>query len=313
MDSTNPHRQIFPQLPPELRNLIYFYTIREDNVATNIGLPFEHKVYDSSHTTVTIMPVYRGTPHLFALAKYGFLEAQEYRLYLLSSALEFRISVIFKGNTQHFIQEHWDKKMLTHLKNLGKKYSWMKKVTRYDVQILWTPAPMPRVDTKRRVDVGKIAGRMVDVLTGGSNSEFMKKRGDVKAVLHLKDAVAVHYVFSGREMGLRQFVETTPDASHRQSRAVSIAPKKSEDAPPLPPQFKHVSQVKANAQQLLIADKGVVEWTDWTEGDLVFRKEQEMGKADAIRSGTQEERSKDRRLSMPVYLALVEECKPKTD
>ncbi|KAF1958834.1 hypothetical protein CC80DRAFT_407988 [Byssothecium circinans] len=287
-------RQILPQLPPELRNLVYQHTTCEGAPATNTGLPFQEKIFDSSHTTVTIMPVHHGLPNLLALREYNFLEAQEYASYLFVHAVELRISVVFKGNTQHFIQEHWDKKMLAHLKNLAKKYPWIKKVARYDVQILWAPVALP-VRAKRKADVGEIAGRMVEVLSSLMDMEVKRKRGDVGVRLLVEDYVAVDYVFSSREMGLAKFfVGEGGGEVKRRSRAVYLAPK---------------AALGAVSRRLLEEEKGIVRWTGWTKGDLVFRADFADGERRLVRRGSEEEGFREAwRLSKRVYLALSLEC-----
>jgi hypothetical protein len=308
------YRQLLPQLPAELRHIVYENTIsEEDNPATNTNIPFQQKIYDSSHTTVTLTPIHHGTPNLLALRKAKFLEAHEYHSWLLSSAIELRIGVVFKGNMQTFIQDHWDKKMLAHLKTLAKKHPWVKDVVNYDIQILWTPLAAPR-DAKRKANVGAIAKRMVDVLTSlmDVDDKVKREKGGVKTGLHVADYVATTYVFSSQEFGLSTFVKTMDDKL-AQTRAVYVAPRApaSWSVDGLPEQFTRAIYYAAADRNLLVEDEGVVEWTDWTRGDLVFKKKEEVGAKGVVTLslGSQEETFSDWRLAKTIYLAMVEECK----
>ncbi|PVI02339.1 hypothetical protein DM02DRAFT_498200, partial [Periconia macrospinosa] len=171
---------LFPSLPPEIRNMIYAATLTPtdgiSNPATSQFLPFQQKVYTSSHTTVHIIPSYQGLPSLISLQALNYLEAHEYLNHILtSSAVSLHIGIHFKGNSQTFNQAHWDAKHVAHLQALLKKHPWLANVTDYDVQILWEPLTLaPRA--KPNGEVGCIAQRMVDVLTTTLSSASKKRK-----------------------------------------------------------------------------------------------------------------------------------------
>ncbi|KAJ4358479.1 uncharacterized protein N0V89_003063 [Didymosphaeria variabile] len=216
------YRVLLPQLPPELRDLVYTQTVTEDNQATSTGLDFTRKVYDASHTRVDITPVHCGNPALLALQQYHFLEGDEYRHFILNNAIQLRIHVLFKGHTNTFVQEHWDKKLTAHLKNLAKRYPWLRKVTDYDVRILWKPASWAPSKKKRRI--GAIAKRMVEVLTQEMDKDLRMRRGVVKAGLRVADFVVCDHVLRGQTLGLGEFVWDLEEGSARkQIREVGIA------------------------------------------------------------------------------------------
>ncbi|KAL1613013.1 hypothetical protein SLS60_001245 [Paraconiothyrium brasiliense] len=216
------YRLLLPQLPPELRDLVYTQTVTEDNQATSTGLDFTSKVYDSSHTRVEITPVHHGHPALLALQQYHFLEGDEYRHFILTNAIQLRIHVLFKGHTNTFVQEHWDKKMTAHLKNLVKRYPWLRKVTNYNVRILWKPVSWAPSKKKRRL--GAIAKRMVEVLTQEIDEDLRVRRGVVKACFRVADFVVCDHILRGQALGLGEFVWDLEEGNAReQVREVGIA------------------------------------------------------------------------------------------
>ncbi|KAF2691974.1 hypothetical protein K458DRAFT_259834, partial [Lentithecium fluviatile CBS 122367] len=198
-------RLLFPDIPPELRNLIYANTISPSQ-ATNIGLPFESKTFTLCHTRVVIEPIHHGNPSILALQNYRFQEASEYHSYLLTHAIQLRITVLFNGHMNSFIQEHWDGKMASHLKNLLKKFPWLAKVSDYHFRILWEPVSW--VAGKKRRNFGAITKRMVDALTGMMDGDLKKKRGFVRAELQIGRGVASDYVSQQQPLGLADFLET---------------------------------------------------------------------------------------------------------
>jgi hypothetical protein len=215
------YRLLLPQLPPELRDLVYTQTVAEDNHATSTGLDFTSKIYDSSHTRVEIIPVHYGNPALLALQRYQFLEGDEYRHFIFNNTIQLRIHVLFKGHTNTFVQEHWDKKMAAHLKNLAKRYPWLRKVTDYDVRILWKPASWAPSKKKRRI--GSIAKRMVEILTQEMDVDTSARRDIVKTDLRVADFVVSDHILRGQELGLGEFVWELEAGARKQIREVGIA------------------------------------------------------------------------------------------
>ncbi|KAK3216943.1 hypothetical protein GRF29_1g1411748 [Pseudopithomyces chartarum] len=197
-------RLLLPTLPPELRDLIYTQTIPTSNPATTAGLPFTRKTYDSSHTRVEISPFHNGNPGLLALQHYRYLEGNEYAKWIFANAVTLQITVHFKGHLNTFVQEHWDKKIGAHLKNLAKRNPWLRKVANYEVKIMWMPKESGHGKKMRRI--GAVAGRMVEVLTQQMDENVKVKKGDVKAGLFVGGWTVLDYRASGQAMGLGEFV-----------------------------------------------------------------------------------------------------------
>lgn len=270
---------LFPSLPPELRNLIYTHTICEDNPATTLGLPFQHKIYDSSHTKVVLTLVHHGNPSLLALRQTNCLEAEEYHKFLLAQALTLRISVLFKGNLNTFIQEHWDKKTRTHLKKLGKKYAWFGKVMQYDVQILWESRAWVAFGRKVRKP-GAVAKRMVEVLCEGMDADLKRKRGVVEARLHLADCVVKEYVHGNQALGMKEFVQLRNELDGVKRgicevrlvpAGLSLSQRGEGRGGELPFHLKGVTKFKKE-KDLLVENDGIVEWGSQTKGHVVIHK-----------------------------------------
>ncbi|KAF2255091.1 hypothetical protein BU26DRAFT_448327 [Trematosphaeria pertusa] len=302
--STMEPHQLLPALPPELRNLVFAHTISEANPATNTGLPFKQKVYDSKQTKVVIVPVHHGNTALLALNEANFSEAEEYLSWLLTNAIELRIAVLFKGDANAFVQEHWDQKIQAHLKNLVKKWPWLGKVVRYDVRIVWEPTAWKR--SKRKKTVGAIAASMVEVLIGAMDGDLKRKRGVVKAGLHVRDFVAHDYVYHAQELGLKDFLAPKGDAVNTQVREVCIAPDGlGALGPKLPPHLRSLPDLNEE-KDLLVEEKGIVEWGLCMKGRLLLRREVELGKA-AAKSETGE-CSGQGDPAERTYLVLMKEC-----
>lgn len=242
------YRLLLPELPPELRELVYTQTVSEHTHATSTGLDFTNKVYDSSHTRVEIVPVHYGNPGLLALQRYQFLEGNEYRHFIVNNAIQLRIHVLFKGHLNTFVQEHWDKKMAAHLKNLAKRYPWLRKVTDYDIRITWKPASWGLSKKKRRV--GTIAKRMIEVLTQEMDADLMTRRGVVKAGLRVAEFVICDHILRAQALGLGELIwEVETDRAKRQIREVGVA-RESEDetgdtAGYMPSKFRAVPKAAA--------------------------------------------------------------------
>ncbi|KAF1973033.1 hypothetical protein BU23DRAFT_554576 [Bimuria novae-zelandiae CBS 107.79] len=237
-------RLLLPSLPPELRDLIYAQTISNSAHAATNGLPFTRKIYDSSHTRVEIMPVHYGNAGLLALQRYRYLEGDEYANWTLANAVQLRITVLFKGHVNTFVQEHWDKKIATHLKNLAKRYPWLRKVADYDVKILWRPCSWAPSKKKRRA--GAIAKRMVEVLTQEMDAHVRAKRGNVHAGLYVAKWVVGDLGVRGQALGLGEFVWDVEEGfAKTQVREMGIAVGDEESGRPetcgyLPSHFKAI-------------------------------------------------------------------------
>lgn len=215
-------RLLFPDLPAELRNIVYSNTICNSQPAINAGLPFESKTYTFSHTKVVLTPVHYGIPNLLTLQKYRFLEASEYRDYLLTHAIQLRISIHFHGHMHIFVQEHWDQKMSAYLKNLFKKFPFLDKVANYDIRIFWEPNAFT-LEKKRR-NIGVIAKRMVEVVTAKLGADLKMKKGFVKATLQIERYVAWDYEHERRSLGFAEFAEFDSDMIWKQQHEVRIPP-----------------------------------------------------------------------------------------
>jgi hypothetical protein len=295
-------RFLLPDLPSELRNLVYLNSICPSEPASNAGLPFESKTFTSRHTEVVITPVHFADPSLLALEQHCFQEASEYKSFLLNNAIQLRIFIHFKGEVATFVQEDWDKKIATHLKNLLKKYPWLTKVVDYKVQILWNPTN--DVKGQRRRSAGGIAKRMVEVLTGMMDEILKKRSGVVKAELQIDPCTVLHYAFLRQQtLGLADFISsqnvtTQPNISEVR---VSLGRYRSQRTQPgvvLPSGFKPVlSHINEKRQ--------------WTDGFLVLTRETER-KCDgtlarnSITMGSVDEAEAEG--SERAFLTLAEEC-----
>ncbi|KAJ4990419.1 hypothetical protein SVAN01_04081 [Stagonosporopsis vannaccii] len=267
-------RTLLPLLPPELRNTIY-NSLAPSLTPTNTGLPLQIKSYSCKHTLVQICPVHYGSTALLALQRYAFLEGNEYRTWILNHAITLRIGVVFKGRVNTFVQEHWDKKIETHLLKLAKVHPWLHKVAKYDIQILWdAPDGVLRSKHNRR-SAGQIPRAMVRTLTALMDGDVRRKRGDVQVRLRLEHHVAGVAVRSSPRFGLGSFMSLSSDAAVLECARHTLEVWKESCPRVLPRKSARLTPVvtKPEEKELLQLNskEGGVEWADRGQGTLVMR------------------------------------------
>lgn len=272
-------RTLLPMLPPELRNSVYSY-LSPSAIPTNTGLPLKLKSYTCKHTFVQICPIHSGSTALLALQRYAFLEGNEYQTWLPNHAITLRIGVVFKGRANTFVQEHWDKKVETHLQKLAKQHPWLRKVAKYDIHILWDAPDGVLKSKHNRRSAGQIPHAMVRTLTRLMDGDVRSKVGDVQVRLRLEHHVAGVAVRSSPRFGLGSFMALPPDATAldcaRQTLEVwkelcpKVLPRKSARLTPI--------VTKLAEKELLKCEDGAVDWIGWGQGTLVMSKTVMLGK-----------------------------------
>jgi hypothetical protein len=306
--ATNP-RLLFPHLPPELRNEVYKYISANDTTspARNTGFPLQLKKYECKHTVVQLCPVHYGSNALLALQKYRFQEAREYRSWLLDNATELRIGVVFKGRINTFVQKDWDKKIEMHLQKLAKQHPWMRKVAKYDIQILWdSPDGVLKSKNNKRT-AGQIPQAMVNTLVGLMDENVKGRNGHVTTTLRLQHHIAVGCAYSWPRFGLVDFFSYS-DGLHglrRQTRRVWKEPCVKKTPVDVCPGFESAPP-KAEEKLLLSAERGLVTWADASDSRLVTSKDIEAGTEPEIAVGRLGIRGDDN--AKFVFRELVEEC-----
>lgn len=257
-------------LPPELRHEVYSYLSTHD--ITDTGLPLQLKSYSCKHTLVQICPVHSGSTGLLALQSHQFLEAHEYQTWLLNNAITLRIGVVFKGRVNTFVQEHWDKKVETHLQKLVKQYPWIRKVSKYDIQILWDAPDGVLKSKHNRRNAGQIPRAMTRTLTALMDKNVKEKHGDVAVKLRLEHHVAGVAIRSAPRFGLGSFMMLSmTDAACRSQIAEvwkepcpKILPRKSARLTPV--------ATRQGEKELLKSEHGSVNWMEKGQGTLVMKK-----------------------------------------
>ena len=266
-------RTLLPLLPPELRNSVYSY-LAPSPLPTNTGLPLQLKSYSCKHTLVQFCPVHHGSTALLALQRYAFLEGNEYRTWLLNHGITLRIGVVFKGRVNTFVQEHWDKKIETHLQKLAKQHPWLHKVVKYDIQILWDAPDGVLKSKHNRRNAGQIPRAMVHTLTGLMDGDGRRKRSDVQVKLRLEHHVAGSAVRSTPRFGLGSFTSLPAPGTAAEYARQTIEVWKEPCPKVLPRKSARLTPVvtKPEEKELLKGKDGPVEWLDWSQGTLVMRK-----------------------------------------
>lgn len=266
-------RTLLPLLPPELRNSVYSY-LAPSPTSSNTGLPLQLKSYSCKHTLVQICPVHTGSTALLALQRYAFLEGNEYRTWLLNHAITLRIGVVFKGRVNTFVQEHWDKKIETHLQKLAKQHPWLNKVAKYDIQIMWDAPDGVLKSKNNRRSAGQIPRAMVQTLTGLMDGDVRRKHSDVQIRLRLEHHVAGVAARSSPRFGLGSFTSMSNDGNALQYARQTIEVWKEPCPKVLPRKSARLTPVvtKPEEKTLLRSENGKVDWIESGQGTLVMRK-----------------------------------------
>jgi hypothetical protein len=302
-------RELFPKLPPELRNEVYTYLSTPESAchATTFGLPLKLKTFECKHTTVQICPVHHGSNSLLSLRTYRFQEATEYNSWLLNNATELRIGVIFKGRVNTFVQQDWDKKLEAHLRKLAKLYPWLKKVARYDVQVFWSPIDGVVKSRKNTRTAGKIARELTITLTTLVGQEVKKKRGEVNLKLCLDHAFAVETVISRTKFGFVDFLSQLAVDSNgfrKQTREVwkeAAKPLEAKTGSRLLP----IPAANPERSSVMAAERNSLKWTVGINGHLVVRKHLLDGEVTYIEAETETEKDSP---ADYIALTLLGEC-----
>jgi hypothetical protein len=265
---------LFPSLPPELRNEIYAQLSTPESVskATNAHLPLQLKTFSCKHTTLQICPAHHGASGLLALPKDEFAEVREYHSWLLNNAVELRMGVHFKGRVDTFVQADWNKKVEAHLRKLVKAQPWLKKIAAYDIQILWdSPDGALKSKNNKRV-AGHIPLDMVKSLTQFMDAEVKRKRGEMRVGLHLDHRYAVGNAVSPVKFGLDGFLLGGAQGWRTMVKEVRKSPYSYQLPRPPLDGFLAIPAVSQEEKVLLEVKEGVVNWSEWTTGQLVMKK-----------------------------------------
>lgn len=302
-------RELFPSLPPELRNEIYNYLSTPDAAITPLtfGIPLKLKTFECKHTTVQICPVHYGSTGLLSLQSYRFQEASEYNSWLLNNAIELKVGVAFKSRVNTFVQQDWDNKMEAHLHKLAKQYPWLKKAARYDVQVLWNPTDGVLKSRKSKRTAGQIVRNMTATLTSLAHQGETMKRGELKMKLYLDHSFATWSVTSATMFGFEDVLSPPADTSRdfkRQTREVWKEAKKQaklkKSARLIP-----VPSAKPEQRNVMEASRDSVKWTVGTTGVLLIKKHLFNRSLTRYEAGFEEEKGSP---VDHVALSLLGEC-----
>ncbi|KAH7402796.1 hypothetical protein BKA66DRAFT_9560 [Pyrenochaeta sp. MPI-SDFR-AT-0127] len=273
--TTNP-RFLLPKLPPELRNEVYDYlsTPGLTSVATNTGLPIQLKTFASKHTSVQICPVHYGSTGLLALERYRFHEAREYRSWLLNNASELRFGITFDGRVNTFIQEDWDRKIEMHLCKLAKQHPWLRKVAKYNIQIIWNSTDGALKSKRRKRTMGQIPKDMVRTLTVLMDENVKRRNGDINVRLYMEHNIAVENALSATKFGLADFFSTPNGLGgcYRLTQEVWKQPRR-KDSQLLRCSPKATTvQPTSEERIVLYTEKGLTNWATEKGGNMLIRQ-----------------------------------------
>ena len=272
-------RTLIPDLPAELRNEIYSYlTSTTSHIASTHNLPFATKRYETSHTTIRLSAVHGGNRSLLDLAKYEFLEAEEYWNWLLAHAIEIRIAIVFKGHLNTFNYQHWDAKTTKILKKLVVKWPLLARAKSWDLRIVFEC----KVDGFLRAKDGAV-GRIARDMTSTVLAFLGGKGHKANVRLCIPRYLALQKVASGRRFGLEEFLvdDKQKTITRHKDRFVVVSivgamETNSEESKARLVPIKDVLEVERD-DGLVMVGKENVTWSDKTQGSIVMRNLQEDG------------------------------------
>lgn len=167
-----------------------------------------------------------------------------------------------------------------HLQKLAKQHPWLKKVARYDIQILWDAPDGVLKSKHNRRNAGQIPPAMVRTLIGLMDGGVQDKAGDVQVRLRLEHHVVSVAVRSSPRFGLGSFMtfplDTTTTSCARQTVEVwkepcpKVLPRKSARLTPV--------ITKVAEKEVLTCTRGTVDWVGWGQGTLVMSKTETSGR-----------------------------------
>jgi hypothetical protein len=257
-------RQLFPQLPAELRNAIYSYCA--DDAATSLLT----KTFTSAHTTTTICAVHHGNLSLLSLSKYKFLEADEYYSWLMTHGIEVRIAVHFHGHAFTFIQQHWDDKITTHLKKLLKKEAWVAKAAHWDIRVLWDPKTTGAARVKNG-RAGEIVRDITSKILSFRDTAVRERHGESRVQLCIPFATARGILLGGKTFGMEQFLGTEGENAKRVCREVVMGLiGEKQKLEKVAPGFVAVPSSKKD--EFVARANGSLGWGSVLDGILVMRR-----------------------------------------
>jgi hypothetical protein len=306
MSTTLP--ELFPNLPPELRNEVYNYlSIPTASAPSIFGLPFKLKTFECKHTTVEICPVHYGSDGLLALQTHQFPEAREYGSWLLNNAMELRIGVTFKGRVNTFVQQDWDRKMEAHLRKLAKLHPWLKKVVKYDVQILWSPVDGVLKSRKNKRTAGKMAGDLAKALMALVGADVKGGKGELNLKLCLDHKFAAETVISGTRFGFDDFLAPGTDMGsfRRQTREVWKEPYMKLVKEKTGARFLVIPLAQSEERSLMAVENNLVKWNIGVLGHLVMRKQILDGRVTGLVAGSEHEKDS---AADHIAISLLGEC-----
>jgi len=278
--ATSPPTPLFPSLPPELRNEIYAYLSQPTSTSTptNSHIPLGLKTFTCKHTTTTLLPIHHSTPGLLSLDPTLIPEAGEYVSYLISNSLTLLFSIHFRGRINTFVPYDWDKKIQAHLRKLAKSFPWLRKVSRYEVQILWEPVDGALKSKGGKRCAGDVCAGLVRGVTGLMDGEVGRKKGWLKVGVNLDHGFAVGNAFSSTKFGLNKFLgeELGFRTVVREVRKTGIPHHRGPE--PLHPAFRAVENAGVpEEKRLILLGQGSVGWSDLTKGPLIMRRTTGVG------------------------------------
>jgi hypothetical protein len=302
-------RELFPNLPPELRNEVYSYLSLPGTTssASIFGLPLKLKMFECKHTTVELCAVHYGSTGLLALQAYRFAEAREYASWLLNNAMELRIGVTFKGRVNTFIQQDWDRKMVAHLRKLAKLHPWLKKVAKYNVQIFWSPVDGVLRSKKNKRTAGRIAKDIAAALTALPGADVQGGKGELNLKLCLDHKFAAETVISGTRFGFDEFLSPGTDTGgfRRQTREVWKEPYMKLVEEKAGARFLVIAPAQPEDRGLMVIEDNLVKWTIGESGHLVMRKEIVDGRVTGLVAGSEHEKDA---AADHIAISLLGEC-----
>ncbi|RMZ69374.1 hypothetical protein GMOD_00006163 [Pyrenophora seminiperda CCB06] len=211
---SQPTHLLFPNLPPELRQEIYTHLSNDPSTpACTTSIPLALKTFHCKHTTLQLLPIHHGSAGLLSLPPNIFPEAAEYHHWLLSNAVSLRIGVHFRGRVNTFVQADWDKKVAAHINKLAKRHPWLRKVSNYDIKILWSAEDTALKSKNGKRVAGSIPSAMADSLTCITDERVKQRKGEVKISLILSPWFAMVNSFQGERFGLDVFLHEHQEGS----------------------------------------------------------------------------------------------------
>jgi hypothetical protein len=184
---------------------------------------------------------------------------------------------------------------------------WLKKVVKYDVQILWSPVDGVLKSRKNKRTAGKMARDLAKALMALVGADVKGGKGELNLKLCLDHKFAAETVISGTRFGFDDFLAPGTDMGsfRRQTREVWKEPYMKLVKEKTGARFLVIPLAQSEERSLMAVENNLVKWNIGVLGHLVMRKQILDGRVTGLVAGSEHEKDS---AADHIAISLLGEC-----